>query len=153
MGDNTGEVVGHGTLSDGTHVPLTRSHADALMASVEKSKKARSEKMPTTADALRALQDAYERLRELGWKPGSYCPKDGTEFAAIEYGSTGIFTGFFSGKWPYDFAHIEDGGIHPHGYLWKPIDALTDAEAEARERSRQGTSEFIDRIGRMAGPY
>lgn len=150
MAKGQDEIVGHGTLSDGTHVPITRAEADALWKAVEIEKAQRAAMMPDTKAALRALCDARQRLKELGWKEGQYCPKDGTEFAAIEYGSTGIFTGWFDGKWPYDFAQIEDGGMHPYGYMWKAVDQLTEDEAGARERSRQDTSDLIDRYRRMA---
>ncbi len=117
MAEGQNEIVGHGTLSDGTHVPITRAEADALWKAVEIEKAQRAAMMPDTKAALRALCDARQRLKELGWKEGQYCPKDGTEFAAIEYGSTGIFTGWFDGKWPYDFAQIEENKAVEQGEI------------------------------------
>lgn len=60
----------------------------------------RAEAMPTEADAIECMFDAFQRLKELGWKEAIYCPKDGTPFDVIEAGSTGIHDCIYVGEWP-----------------------------------------------------
>lgn len=116
------DVVGHKTFSDGQggfrHEPLTREEADALHARIEAAKVERERLMPDEKAALRIMTDAYHRLEELGWKSASYCPKDGTQFDAIEAGSSGIHRCHYEGEWP-------EGGwwISAHNDLWpsRPI--------------------------------
>lgn len=123
-----GEYHGHATLEDGSHVPLTRDEADALWLAAEKAKADAAAEMPLTTDALRVMQRGRSRLRELGWKEAQYCPKDGTPFAVIEYGSTGIFEAWYNGDWPDGRVYCCDYFTHPHGMLFKPLTDLTDAE-------------------------
>lgn len=92
----------------------------------------------TTADALCVLSSAKERLRELGWREGQYCPKGGEEFAVIEWGCSGIFPAVYHGEWPNGSLLYCDSFNHPHGCMFKPIANLTDAE-------RQKMNECIDR--------
>jgi hypothetical protein len=97
------DVVGHKTFYRNgrhEHEPLTRSEADAIIANAERAEKERAESMPTEKDAIKAMWSAFERLRELGWKEAMYCPKDGSEFLAIEAGSTGIHSCMYHGEWP-----------------------------------------------------
>jgi hypothetical protein len=143
-------IAGWAKLADGSRIAISEQDARAMMAQVEANEARKAAAMPTTKEAVSALFDAYDRLRQLGWSEGSYCPKDGSPFAAIQRGSTGIFTGFFDGEWPYDFAHIENAGTHPHGFMWKPLDKLTEWEEAARQKSAQSTSQFIERLGRVA---
>jgi hypothetical protein len=56
--------------------------------------------MPDEKTALRMLTDAFHRLKELGWKEAMYCPKDASEFLAIEAGSSGIHNCRYEGEWP-----------------------------------------------------
>lgn len=56
--------------------------------------------MPTERDALDVLFQAGQRLQELGWQDIAYCPKDGSEFEVIEFGSTGIHPCIYVGTWP-----------------------------------------------------
>lgn len=95
----------------------------ALLDRIDGEKAARAEKMPTEWDALLQMQEARQRLEEMGWRSISYAPKDGTMFAAIESGSTGIhrctceFTTL--GQLRY---WIHDGDLWPaHPILWRPI--------------------------------
>lgn len=67
-------------------------------------------RMPTERHALRRILRARERLRRLGWSDATYCPKDGTKFAAIEFGSTGIHRCSYSGHWPKGTFWVEGGG-------------------------------------------
>ena len=93
-------VVGHKTFHDGHHEPLRKSEADALLAAADEAKAVRAAKMPDEQSAIHAMFDAWQRLKELGWNNAEYCPKDGSEFDAIEAGSTGIHRCRYDGDWP-----------------------------------------------------
>ena len=121
---------GHATMADGTHVPLSADEAKSLWDSAMAAKDAREAEMPTSDDALMVMHRGRERLKELGWREGQYCPKDGTPFAVIQYGSTGIFEGWYSGEWPTGYIYCCDYVEHPHGLLFKELDRLTVAERE-----------------------
>lgn len=86
-GEPADEIVGHKTLMDGTHVPLLRAEARELLAAVDRDKRRRESAMPSERDAIVMMWQAYQRLRELGWREAIYCPKDGTWFQAIEPGA------------------------------------------------------------------
>lgn len=141
-----GEFSGHGTLPNGTHVPLTHDQAKAIWEEIEQNEARKAKAMPTTAEAVRHMFDAFDRLRKLGWRGGVYCPKDGTPFAAICHGSTGIFTGSYEGDWPSGRAVIEDSFTHPDGFVWKPMDELTDWEREQVEKSREDSEDHRERM-------
>lgn len=79
----------------------------------EAAKARRAEQMPTEHDCLRVMMEAYSRLRDLGWRDAIYCPKDGTAFDAIEFGSTGIHDCVYDGDWPNGRWWIRDGDIWP----------------------------------------
>ena len=104
MSDDKDPVVGHKTFKDGPlgfrHEPLYQSEAEAIMAAVGAATKRRAELMPDEQDAIRMMFEARQRLIELGWNDATYCPKDGSEFDAIESGSTGIHRCHYSGEWP-----------------------------------------------------
>ena len=90
---NDDPVVGHKTYRDanGTrHEPLRESEAKAIMARVEAATAKRKADMPTEQDAIRAMFDAWQRLKELGWREGRYMPTTGAMFATVQVGSTGI---------------------------------------------------------------
>lgn len=110
MVDQGNEIVGHGTLADGSHVPITRKEADAIWARAEQEKADRALDMPTEADALRAMHSAFTRLKELGWKEAEYCPKDGTPFHIIEPGSSGVHHCTYDGDWPTGHYWVHDAG-------------------------------------------
>lgn len=103
-------IVGHKTVSTGRvgpfgfpevrHEPLTRAEADALIAESERTMEQRAANMPNEQTALAVFFDAWQRLKELGWRDAIYCPKDGTIFDAIEAGSTGIHDCSYQGEWP-----------------------------------------------------
>lgn len=113
------EIVGHKTFDTGErgeyrfpvyrHEPLTRAEADAIWKEVEKAKKHRAEKMPDDRAALLAMHEAFTRLKELGWQEAMYCPKDGSEFDAIEAGSTGIHNCNYIGEWATGYFQLFDG--------------------------------------------
>lgn len=110
------EIVGHKTLDDGyggyRHEPLTRADADALWAAAEAATKARAEAMPTEEDAVRVMSNAFQRLRELGWREACYAPTD-MDLRLIEPGSSGIHVGRNEGEWPK-----QSFWISAHHDLW-----------------------------------
>lgn len=113
------EIVGHATFCDGErdrngdlvrrHEPVTRAEADAIWKEVEEAKKRRAEQMPDDRSAILAMHEAFTRLEELGWREAMYCPKDGSEFDAIEAGSTGIHNCNYIGEWPTGHFLLFDG--------------------------------------------
>lgn len=123
------EIVGHKTFSTGDplnpfrHEPLTRAEADEIWKRVEEANAKRAADMPTEQDALRAMVEAHHRLKELGWNDAIYCPKDGTQFLAIEPGSGGVHECHYSGEWPTGGWWIaEAGDLWPsRPCLWKAM--------------------------------
>lgn len=118
------DIAGYKTLADGSHAPITRAEADELIAGIVTAEAARAAAMPDDQAALRALGDAWTRLKELGWNDARYAPKDGSRFEVCEVGSTGIFGCTYSGEWPSGYFMVEDGGdiwpTGPGGMLWRP---------------------------------
>lgn len=123
MGEAT-DIVGHKTYADGSHSPLTRAEADEMLAACDRATAKRAADMPDERAALNVLCDAWTRLRELGWSPACYAPKDGSRFQVCEVGSTGIFGCTYSGEWPTGYFMVEDGGdiwpTNDGGMLWRP---------------------------------
>jgi len=116
------DIVGHKTLKDGTHEPLRRAEAEALLAACDQARRDRAALMPDERAAIDMLQHAFERLRELGWREAMYCPKDGRVFNAIEAGSSGIHRCHYQGEWPSGHYLISDGDLWPsHPILFKPL--------------------------------
>ncbi len=111
------EYHGHLTMADGTHVPLTKEAAAELWRDAEAAREKRAADMPDDQAALRVLFEAFQRLKELGWREAIYCPKDGRAFDAIEAGSTGIHECRYHGDWPngsWDiYADSDVWGSHP----------------------------------------
>ena len=104
MPEKDDPIVGHKTHVDETgrffHTPLRESEAAALMAHIEEEEKERKRLMPDERTAINLMWSAWHRLKDLGWREPSYCPKDGTPFDVIENGSTGIHRTHYHGKWP-----------------------------------------------------
>lgn len=140
-----GKYHGHLTTYDGEHVPLSQDDAQALWRAVEKERADRAETMPATEDALRRLCSAKERLRELGWRDAIYCPKDGSTFAVIQYGSTGIFYANYHGEWPSGKLYCCDYFNHPEGSMFKPVDALTEDEKQQLETCMENDRKMAER--------
>lgn len=84
--------------------------AEELFKRIDEREKEREKKMPDERAALEQMFEAYQRMKDLGWKEAIYCPKDGTYFDAIEAGSTGIFKCRYHGEWPNGSWFAEDGG-------------------------------------------
>jgi hypothetical protein len=130
---DTSGYHGHMTLEDGSHVRLTAEEAQALWDEAERQQTERAARLPDEAACLRAMCDAFHRLKELGWREAMYCPKDGSEFDVIEAGSSGIHRCHYMGDWPDGHWYVSDGGD-----LWPstPILFRLDPEAEAERKRR-----------------
>jgi hypothetical protein len=107
---DTGEKSPETGLPILRHEPLTIEEARVLFEAAAAAQASRAERMPDEQSAIRAMFDAWARLKELGWKDACYCPKDGTHFQVIESGSTGIFDCVYSGEWPTGHWMTFDGG-------------------------------------------
>lgn len=79
---------------------------------------------------LKEMFDKYNGLREFGWADAVYCPKDGTQFLAIEAGSTGVFPCRYQGEWPNGTWWTEaHGDLWPsRPILWKPMPAAPEVK-------------------------
>ena len=142
----TDDIGGWGTTVDGKRVPISRADADAIFEAIKARDAKAAEDMPDTESALSALCRAMDRMERLGWRRGIYCPKDGAEFAFVEFGSTGIFAGRYSGNWPAGWIDNGDGSTRPEGAMWKPIEALTAAERETFDRCIANHSAWISSL-------
>lgn len=112
----------------------TEEQAEALFEAFRVRDKERQKALPTTLSALDQIHVATERLRSMGWSAGQYCPKNGTPFAAVSFGSTGIFEAFFMGEWPSGSVYMCDFMYSADALWWKPLDDLTDDERAQLER-------------------
>jgi hypothetical protein len=155
MAERPDDIVGHKTFDTGEicpdtsfpkmrHEPLTRAEADALWEAAEKAKAERTARMPDEQSAIRAMFDAWQRLKELGWNDPMYCPKDGSHFQVIEPGSTGIHDGNYMGEWPKGAWWVYDGDVWPsHPVLFKlyPEDQAKEDERRAAARAKFAAEE------------
>lgn len=116
------------TMANGTHQPISAEEADAIMDRVRADDARRRKAIPDAISALATMMDAWVRLKDEGWREGIYCPKDGSEFAAIQLGSSGIFAAHYSGEWPKGHVIISDFLNGVDGLMWKPVADLTEAE-------------------------
>lgn len=149
----TNEKQFRGSLvkADGERVALTASEAEALWERCEQAQKARAERLPDAHACLSALSEAESRLRELGWSKGTYCPRDGTQFAVCQVGSTGMWAGVWSedgDKAPFATGYViaADCVHRPSEVYFKPINKLTDDERAHMEKCDQDVAKWIDRI-------
>lgn len=144
------EYHGHNTLIDGSTVPLVEDEAKALWQAVEKAKADRAVALPTAVDALRAHNQALERLRELGWWPGGGLRvRRGDECAVAQFGSTGMWRGHVDAEGKY--VHFGDSMAQPRDTLLKPLSDLTDEErrhmADCDAREAEAFAAEIKRFG------
>jgi len=106
---------------------------EALVRQSEREKRQRARDMKTVKEALEVAWRGWKRLQDLGFNDACYCPKDGTPFEVVEWGSTGIFRCTYEGKWPDGLYMVEDGGdIWPTGrggMLWRPLPAENSANS------------------------
>lgn len=144
------------TTADGKRVQLTSSEAEALWEKVKKSGEERAERLPDAHSCLVAMSQAESRLQELGWRKGSYCPRNGEPFAVCEVGSTGMWQGFWSedaDSKPFSTGYIiaADCVHRPSEVFFKPIERLTDAERDHMNKCDRDVAQFIDRLGASLG--
>lgn len=125
---------------------MTPQEIAALFAAAEKQKADDAIRWPDTYAVLSAISGAAQRLRDLGWRDAYYCPKDGTTFAMAQAGSTGIFSAFYTGKWPDGYIIADDCFYGTGGCWWKPLDKLTDDERVILERCDKSTTAHIERM-------
>ncbi len=104
------EATGWMTMADGTRLPLTSAECNTIWRQAEAAQAKRAADMPDEKAAIRAMTDAFHRLKELGWAEAMYCPKDGSEFDAIEPGSSGIHRCHYQGEWPTGSWWLADAG-------------------------------------------
>lgn len=129
-------------MEEGTccgRMTMTDEQIDALFKKANAEKAKRAETMPTEQDAIEAMWQAHQRLRELGWKDAIYCPKDGSTFDAISPGSTGIHRTHYMGEWPDGSWWAEDGGdLWPsRPCLYRPTEEEKARWAEMGKRLRK----------------
>jgi hypothetical protein len=106
---------------------------ESILEKIEAGERARAEKMPDERAAILQMFEAVQRLKELGWNDAIYCPKDGSEFDAIEAGSTGIHRCHYEGKWPDGHWWVADNGD-----LW-PSRPILFRKTPNAKLSRAGT--------------
>lgn len=125
----------HGSYTNaaGERVQMTAEECQAIFEAADAAKAKRAADMPDEKAALRAMHDAFTRLRELGWREAAYCPKDGSMFDCIEAGSTGIHRGYYSGEWPTGSWTVAD---EHDSYPSRPILFRLDPEAEAARKAK-----------------
>jgi hypothetical protein len=114
-------------------ITVTQEEWEALEIASLKEKAARSALVPTEQDAINLMFECYQRLKELGWNDAAYCPKDGSEFDAIEAGSTGIHRCHYSGDWPDGHWWVADAGD-----LWPSRPILYRVSEEEKARWKAG---------------
>ena len=123
----------------------TQEQAAAIFEAIKERDAEREARMPDYRAALHQASVAKERLTKLGWREGIYCPKDGTEFALIEWGSTGVHCGHYMGDWPEGDIYCGDFMVPPHAVMFKTMDKLTDDEKAALDRSIEDDKQFMER--------
>jgi hypothetical protein len=66
----------------------------ALLNLIDARDKWRQEVMPDEREAIMMMFEAWQRLKELGWRDAEYAPADGRPLELLEIGSTGIHKGY-----------------------------------------------------------
>lgn len=149
-----GEYYGHKTMTDGSHVPLTKDEADSIWRAVEDAEVKRAQEMPTARDALATLIHAEQRMKELGWwKGGGLGVRPGDECAVAQTGSTGLWRGRLDAERKY--VHFGDSVAHPRDLWLKPLADLSDDERawmdECDRREAEAYGAMLDRLTRPGG--
>lgn len=148
------EYSGSMTASDGTRVMLTPEQAKAMWEECERKDAERAKTYPDSLSCLRAMSSAEERLKQLGWRNGRYCPRDGSTFATCQVGSTGMWEGFWSPDsgsevFPQGYIISADCVHRPSEMYFKPLDSLTDAESELIAKCDADVATMIEEAGKM----
>jgi hypothetical protein len=124
------KIVGYKTFYDKdkgySHTPICESEAKVMMErinAINAAKAKREADMPDEQAAIRAMFEAWVRLKELGWREAISCPKDGTLFSVIEPGSTRIHDDCsYWGEWPKNGGwqvHADFDSRPSYPILWK----------------------------------
>lgn len=117
----------------------------SLLAEIDAARDRRATLMPDVRTALRAMFEAFDRLRELGWREGIYAPKDGTEFEVIEAGSTGVFHCRYYGSWPDGMWMTSDGHDLYPSQSPPMLFRLSEADEAARKARMAAAAERFAR--------
>ena len=114
-------IVGAGTTSDGRRVGITAREAQKLLGAAARMREARAIRMPDEKAAIDAMWDAYQRLKELGWKEPPYLRQHPLGLVGIEPGSTGLHPFEYQGEWPDGKWFLAaDGGCYSTPLLVRP---------------------------------
>lgn len=83
----------------------------------------RAERLSWATEEMSTITRAYTALREKGWKPIMYCPKDGSLFLAWQPSMPTPYRCKYEGTWPDGrWWAVMDGDMWPdHPVLWKPL--------------------------------
>lgn len=122
-------------------ITVTQDEWDGLEIASLKEKAARSALLPTEQDAINMIAECHTRLKELGWNDAIYCPKDGSEFDAIEVGSTGIHKCHYTGEWPNGHWWIAD-----ESDVWPSRPIMYRVSEEEKARRSAGAKRLRDSI-------
>lgn len=88
--------------------------AEDILARHETEKAKRAEVMPTEREAILVMHEAWQRLKELGWRDGRHVPATGERYAGIQCGSTGIHAYTAERRGAFDTTYmIYDGDLWP----------------------------------------
>lgn len=102
---------------------MSKLNIEAILAEEDVAKAKRSTDFPTEFDCLRSMQQAFYRLRDLGWNEAVYAPKDGRAFEAVVFGCAKPMTCQYVGD--VCFAQ-EAGDLWPcRPSLFRPIQPRT----------------------------
>ena len=108
------EYKGWKTTADRKRSELSQDEIAQILTAIDREEARSQLQIPTERDAINLIHRARERLKRFGWQEAQYCPKDGSPFAVICAGSTGIFRCTYSGEWPDGYFMVEDGGdVYP----------------------------------------
>jgi len=141
----TTTLRGSATTIDGERVSLSETTVKEILRQIDREKSNLERDMPTTKDAINAMQMAKTRLDDLGWRPAIYCPKDGSEFAIIKFGSSGIFQGCYIGEWPTGHIYTPMGSQNPSASLFKPLNELSHQEQAHLELCKDTERKMFER--------
>lgn len=144
------QFSGSMTTTDGRRVQLSAEEAKALWDACIEAQKERADRQPDTAACLAAMSSAETRLKELGWRSGVYCPRDGSAFAVCEVGSTGMWAGHWTENRTdtRGFIIAADCVHRPDEVYFKPIGQLTEAETALIKKCDADVAQQIERMGR-----
>jgi len=118
------------TNTDGTRTPLLENERDAFVKMIADADQRRAAAYPTTNDALRAFNDADQRLTDLGWRKSTFGFENGAELALVEKGSTGVFRAVWHKPYLHYQGCVAESGKH---YIKRITDLTPDELAKMNE--------------------